>query len=146
MKTDDALKALEQCASGKGSCYGCPLDDEIGCRQKLIEYALETINRQKSEIVDEREKIEMCAAVIARQEKEKAVIAADRDELLQENNRLYKSINLTQQEQYTNGREYGIKEFAERLKKKACHLYVECDFQVVSTTDIDNLVKEMTEE
>ena len=42
-----------------------------------------------------------------------------------------------------------IKEFAERLKKKKCH-YSETeytfDFDGVTVEDIDNLVKEMTEE
>lgn len=37
------------------------------------------------------------------------------ESLKRDNDRLLKSLNLTQQEQYTNGRSDGIKEFAERL-------------------------------
>lgn len=49
MKTDDVLKALRQCAAG-GSCRHCPLEEEVGCRPKLMDFAVETIGRQKTEI------------------------------------------------------------------------------------------------
>lgn len=52
--------------------------------------------------------------------------------------RLYKTLNAVQCEQYTNGRNDGIKEFAERLKA----IYGEWLYDY----RIDDLVKEMTEE
>lgn len=61
--------------------------------------------------------------------------------------RLYKSLNLTAREQYINGRNDGIKEFAERLNKQAfCVQQTEWEGRVVDCEDIDSLVKEMTEE
>ena len=59
--------------------------------------------------------------------------------------RLYKTLNTVQCEQYTNGRNDGIKEFAERLKE-AFDVRTEPSDIYISTTDLDNLVKEMTEE
>ena len=49
MSDNDIIKALKQCAAG-GSCRHCPLEDELGCRMKLLEFSLEIINRQKAEI------------------------------------------------------------------------------------------------
>lgn len=49
MNDNDIIKALKQCAAG-GSCRHCPLEDELGCRMKLLEFSLEIINRQKAEI------------------------------------------------------------------------------------------------
>lgn len=45
---------------------------------------------------------------------------------------------------YKNGYEKGVKEFAERLKAKA--MFQHGGVTVVYGSDIDNLVKEMTEE
>lgn len=59
--------------------------------------------------------------------------------------KLYKSLNLTAREQYTNGRNDGIKEFAERLKE-AFDVRTEPSDIYISTTDLDRLVKEMTED
>lgn len=53
--------------------------------------------------------------------------------------RLYKSLNLTAREQYINGRNDGIKEFAERLKES-----LEGKTDPVDEYDIDVLAKEMT--
>lgn len=49
MNDNDIIKALRQCVAG-GSCRHCPLEEEVGCRQKVLAYALETINSQKTEI------------------------------------------------------------------------------------------------
>ena len=38
MNDNDIIKALRQCAAG-GSCRHCPLEEEVGCRQKLLAYA-----------------------------------------------------------------------------------------------------------
>lgn len=105
-----------------------------------IERLCDEINRQKAEIVDEREKKEMFAAVIARQDKERAVIVSDRDNLLKENNRLENHFR----EVTKMIRAEAIREFAERLK---LYLFIERGgISTVSGKDIDNLVKEMTED
>lgn len=49
MNDADIIKSLKQCAAG-GSCRHCPLEEEVGCRQKAIAYALDLIKRQKEEI------------------------------------------------------------------------------------------------
>lgn len=60
--------------------------------------------------------------------------------------RLYKSLNLTAQEQYINGKIDGIKEFAEKLKDKVDEpSQIEGAVIDLIIDDIDNLVKEMTE-
>lgn len=59
-------------------------------------------------------------------------------------NRLYHNIQLTAKEQYTYGRNDGIREFAEKLKAE---ITTGAGVLRVSTIDIiDDLVKEMTEE
>lgn len=50
MKTDDVLKALEQCVNGVDSCGGCPLIGCFECRSVLLVHALYTINSQNAEI------------------------------------------------------------------------------------------------
>lgn len=50
MKTDDVLKALEQCVNGVDSCGGCPLIGCFECRSVLLVHALDTINSQNAEI------------------------------------------------------------------------------------------------
>lgn len=50
MKTDDVLKALEQCVNGVDSCGGCPLIGCFECREVLLVHALDTVNSQKAEI------------------------------------------------------------------------------------------------
>lgn len=49
MKTDDVLKALEQCVNGGDSCGGCPLIGCFECRSVLLVHALDTINSLKAE-------------------------------------------------------------------------------------------------
>lgn len=85
------------------------------------------------------------------------------ESLKRDNDRLLKSLNLTQQEQYTNGRTDGIREFAERLKNKFYSYYEGLDentskskyngetlmyYEVADMIEncIDNTVEEMTEE
>ena len=63
-------------------------------------------------------------------------------------NRLYKTLNETAKEQYTNGRNDGIRDFAERMKRRylrlrPCFGVVRC---CLSENDLEHLVKEMTEE
>ena len=148
MTDEQIIKALECCTSTTEiGCELCPYSNTVNCLLRSTQDALDLINRQKAEIVDEREKKEMLAAVIARQDEERAVIVADRDNLLKENNRLQNHFrDLTKMI-----RAEAIKEFAERLKRKSRRIseYDEggwcMDIRAVKVEDIDNLVKEMTE-
>lgn len=61
--------------------------------------------------------------------------------------RLYKGLNETAKEQYINGRNDGIREFAEKLnERKSFVMETEYDAYVVNLKDVDELVKELTEE
>lgn len=59
-------------------------------------------------------------------------------------NRLYKSLNETAKEQYTNGRNDGIRDFAEKLKNKLDIVGVHPTAEDEFIFKIDELVKEMT--
>lgn len=48
MNDNDIIKALRQCAAG-GSCRHCPLEEEVGCRRKVLAYAKAEIERLKNE-------------------------------------------------------------------------------------------------
>lgn len=52
MTDNDIIKALKQCAAG-GSCRHCPLEEDVGCRRKVLAYALDAIKRQKAEIEEQ---------------------------------------------------------------------------------------------
>ena len=142
MNDADIIKALECCALNY-YCIECPLTATRLCIPQMSENVINLINRQEAEIVDEREKKEMCAEVIKRLEKEKSVITADWNELLKDNNRLKELLKTVKSE--------AIKAFAERLKESAFECDVSFGFgkehytRVVSVIEIDNLVKEMTE-
>lgn len=141
MTDNDIIKALEYCASSKTSdaCKGCPLlRDNGSCRDDgllLYESALEIINRQKAEITDLKAKKKICAEVIARQDKEIENLSKAVDNY----ESCLRSVEVI--------RANAIKEFADRLKRR--HLRLRPCFGVVrcclSETDIDSLVKEMTE-
>lgn len=61
--------------------------------------------------------------------------------------RLYKSLNLTAREQYTNGRNDGIREFAQLVKEHLDDFYHTDDGSLLDTVSmVDLLVKEMTED
>ena len=51
MTDNDIIKAMECCRGTlHNSCYDCPLKDIAFCEDKLMEYALDLINRQKAEV------------------------------------------------------------------------------------------------
>ena len=134
MKTDDVLKALEQCVNGGDSCGGCPLIGCFECRSVLLVHALDTINSQNAEIADLEAKKEICAEVIARQDKEIEKLSKSVDNY----ESCLKSVEVI--------RVNAIKEFAERLNIQVIPQKRDgytCD--IVLKSSIDNLVKEMTE-
>lgn len=123
MNDNDIIKALEIILGEL--CEVCACEDEdsgtvcvSGCTFYVVKVALNLINRQKAEI----ERLET-----ENKEQDQAII-----------NALHRMGQI---------RAEAIKEFAERLKRR--HLRLRPCFGIVrcclSETDIDNLVKEMTE-
>ena len=121
MTDNEIIKALE-CCSGDGEisyCHKCKIYDIDNCQQILCQNALNLINRQQAEI----ERLQsMCQT-----------LAECRDEALRAG---VKAVR--------NAKSEAIKEFAERLKGKL-QWDVEFDNKLVFESDIENLVKEMTE-
>ena len=75
MNDNDIIKALERCIKCNdkqiAGCDGCLLEKYYPyCDDELEIMCLDLINRQKTEIADERARKELCAEVIARQDKE----------------------------------------------------------------------------
>lgn len=119
MTDNEIRKALERCfARGfdESTCYECPFYTATAkCTEDLRDSALDLINRQKAE--NESLKVDLA----------KCSIRLDN---------LYKTADEIKSE--------AIKEFAERLKEKL-QWDVEFDNKLVFESDIENLVKEMTE-
>ena len=122
MTDNEIIKALECC--GADSCNYCPFyDDELGCDCNLQFLALDLINRQKAEIENLQGKCKMY-----------------------EDERKY---NFAMSRQRTAE---AIKEFAGRVKESAFSCDVSFGYgqehceEAVTVLEIDNLVKEMTEE
>lgn len=113
MTDNDIVKALVTCIAGNCTEFGCPLFDENDtadctvCMTKLIEHALDLINRRTAEI-----------------------------------ERLEKELNTLTKQCYKSG----IKDLAERLREKSYIQKPYGIYGVVDVLEIDNLVKEMTEE
>ena len=138
MTDNEIIEALECCTS-KGGCVDCPLyvPEQTGsCVKRVFIGALDLINRQKAEI--ERYK---------KEDKEKF----NKWELL--NERTKERYAELYEEAKSVVRAEAIKEFAERLKRKSyitkpyAFLAPEnTKFEMVDVCDIDNIVKEMTEE
>ena len=122
MTDEQIIKALE-CCIGNIQCGKCSIFGTINCMNNLMQDALDLISRQKAEI--ERLKCEMGKL-------------------------LPKDCSYAMQMEVSNKLESqikseAIKEFAERLKEKL-QWDVEFDNKLVFESDIDSLVKEMTEE
>ena len=122
MTDNEIIKALE-CCDIYHQCEGCPRDFNTNGKTscvKLGEDIRDLINRQKAEIEKLKADFEACK----------------RDYLIELNNHKYVRLE-------------AIRAFAEKLKRKsellASSVYAE-PYRAVSIDDIDNLVKEMTEE
>ncbi len=128
MTDNEIIKALECCFTDNfGDCEECPLkckrDDIFSCMRTKQEATLDLINRQKAEIERlkaEKQSIKYCY------EQAKSY----NDTLAESCEKNCKKFNMTT-------RAEAIKEFAERVKEQTFHYY---DY------DIDNLVKEITEQ
>lgn len=126
MSDNEIIKALECCTNNNAldNCDTCPLCDYGNCQDTLIKYCSNTINRQKAEIERLKNHFMYCKVhnhVAIEIGAEHAIIEAIKPQI--------------------------IKEFAEKLKHK-CRDSAELDdykMTVVTKSDIDDLVKEMTE-
>ena len=129
MTEEQIIEAAGICKTGK--CPGCPHRElySASCIDKLMEDVFALINRQKAEI----ERVEKEA-----KDKERAY----NDEFCLRKEWQTKCRELLKDKQTTKFE--AIKEFAERVKEKL-QWDVEFDNKLVFESDIDNLVKEMTE-
>ena len=139
MTDNDIIKALECCCKGDKCVGHCPFhnnnhDIDI-CTSRLSENALDLINRQQAEIERLQNKID---AITLIQVEEIHNFAQEKLSLLR---KIHKRVS-TESE--------SIKEFAERLKTKVnldlCEAIDCSDYLYDLPKQIDNLVKEMTEE
>lgn len=128
MTDNDIIKALECCVHQH--CAECKLGGLTFCIDALSKYSLDLINRQKAE----NERLQHICAELSKEneEQDRAII-----------NALHRMKVV---------RAEAIREFAERLRK---HLQKRTEYDeggwdvdlfTVTEEDIDNLVKEMTEE
>ena len=124
MTDEQIVKALERCGN-IGLCRDCPYyhfnsKRGLGCHNNLMLDALDLIKRQQAEIEE---------------------LKADKEALI--------NGQLTIQKMYIEARNKAVREFTERLKCESYQAanggYISSD-RVVSVADIDNLVREMTEE
>lgn len=155
MNDNDIIKALECCMLNK-ECEECPLCRTLRepCRVVLAREAFDIINRQKAgierlqeyyKLYFERERdIEELNAQVEHLNGNLKFVRGTAERQLDEIEKFHKTLGVVQREQYTNGRNDGIKEFAGKLKgkfEKPCAYTLRC-----IDSRIDNLVKEMTEE
>ena len=135
MTDNEIVKALECCARSEcADCKNCPLDslNRNDCYSIILhQHSLDLINRQKAEI--ERLKNAVPSNKYAcRVAVKNGVIYTH---TLEDYEWLIGDIG-----------EEAIKEFAERLKSELTP-YPECEFkETITSKQIDNLVKEMTED
>lgn len=146
MTDNDIIKALELEAiycRGEGNMYGSTKKTFVDA--ELIEGALALINRQKAEISVKNKLLNIAEAKFKAYEMDKAQLESDLANERMNLEHLQYEFDLLEQEKSVVIAE-AVKEFAERLKQKKTTA-ISCNrFEgVVSTDDIDNLVKEFTE-
>ena len=128
MKDNEIIKALENCCSYIPNCSICPYDNDFTvdeCMGKLLQNALDLINRQKAEIEKKNTEIDRLSIYL--------------DELVEQ--------------KLNKANSKAIRGFAERLTDRICeNVNRSLDnpdgnnyYPIDVYNDIDNLVKEMTE-
>ena len=161
MTDNEIIKALERCFTlgfDKSTCYECPFYTATAkCTEDLRDSTLDLINRQKAE----NKELRSDKIIAERHEKDARELFVDckrqLDEAKAEIENLkrgvtfnftiedFESIKETVISRLDNKiKSEAIKEFAKRLKEKL-QWDVEFDNKLVFESDIDNLVKEMTE-
>ena len=128
MTEEQIIKALECCSTDirENTCPKCAFYNKHRCSTLMLNAASDIINRQKV-------KIKSLKQIINEQDKEVLKL---------QNRIIFWRKNLNYQPEKIKSE--AIKEFAERLKVRR-GLNQMC-IAIVSKNDIDNLVKEMTEE
>lgn len=127
---EEVIKALDTVSYGGHSCVKCKFkisngDDRCGLKGcNICRLALDLINRQKTEI--------------ERLETENKILSENADTAFQEG--LNEAQDLYAEQIKNEIRAEAIKEFADKLKKKIF------PFPFAKISEIDNLVKEMTED
>ncbi len=124
MTDEQIIKALEYCSTDvrENTCPKCAFYKKHRCSTRMLNAVSDLTNRQKTEIEELRERISYL---------EKSIDCSRK-----EYNRLLQKLQQAKSE--------AIREFAERLKSK---LQWDTEFEnmLVFETDINNVVKEMTE-
>ena len=128
MTDEQIIKAVDVCKTG--TCRGCPYHvlGTAGCISILMKDVFGLINRQKAQIESLRE--------------ENRILSHDADTAFQEG--LNENRDLFKKEVEPEIKAEAYKEFAERLKER--RRLNQMSIAIVSKEDIDNPVKEMTEE
>ena len=134
--TDNEIIKAVGCCIGNTKCDECPMFRTQNCMNKVFGYALDLINRQKEKIKEFDEKLVIRRGLIDYQK-------AEIEQWKEEANK-YQNLWCIAVDDIEKVKSEAIKEFAERLKSKL-QWDVEFDNKLVFESDIDNLVKEMTE-
>ena len=170
MTDEQIIKALECCIAHENceevSCEFCPYERVLNCTGVMMQNAIDLINRQKAEI----EELRSDKIIAERREKDARELFVDCTRQLEEAKaeieRLkrgvtftftiedFKSIEETIISRLDNEiKSEAIKEFAERLKEGEVYMRIEfpntkngTEDYIVLSDDIDDLIKEMTEE
>lgn len=152
---EEIIKALECCISATtdGACVGCPFNKQKLCDKDqwaLERYALDLINRQKTEIEalkmefsEMRDKANSYKAENERLKVENMFAIAERNAFDTSFNKVLK--------QFKNAKAEAYKEFAEKLKQhkrkmRGFDLNEEFWDYAVLVEDIDDFLKEMVNE
>lgn len=159
MTDNDIIKALECCVHQ--NCAECQLDKLAFCMDALNSYAHGLIIRQKAEIEGLKKRLEEEKHALFEQQAYTAELQKEVDatykllELKREEERREHELNMDALKEIKSllpnaiyrAKSEAIKEFAEKLKEKRYWCIVgDIEEYGVSVADIDNLVKEMTEE
>lgn len=143
MTDEQIIKALECCICST-PCNKCLLLGTSDCMNKLMQNAINLINRQKAEL-------SVLCKIINNANEEISELSrkvASRENLEESFLKTTKAFDKKLEKQVKLERREAIKEFAERLKEK-CYEYFQETYEMLSPyvtdDDIDNLVKEMTE-
>lgn len=128
MRDEEIVKALECCSLYDGyACKICPIDFKDCSNGHLEKFALDLINRQKETIEQLKTALFKCGEEMAEKQ---ATISRRMDEI----DMMFTKFETIAAE--------AVKEFAEKVKEKIRTM----SRIVVYDEDIDNLVKEFTEE
>ena len=141
---DDVIKALECCSpiiSEDFDCDICPYNEK-GCNTRLVRDALALINRQKVEIESLKIANEKMYSANKEQEAEIESLTHRYELAVAEREANVKGFAET----LKTIKAEAIKEFAERLRKRARMPLGTLYGTMVYLKDIDTLAKEMTEE